>query len=24
MRSQFVTSNRGGTRYIPFAFTEHG
>jgi len=24
LRSQFVTSNRGGTRYIPFAFTEHG
>ena len=25
LRSQFVTSNqRGGRRYIPFAFTEHG
>ena len=25
MRSQFVTSNkRGGTRYMPFAFTEQG
>ena len=24
LRSQIVTSNRGGTRYIPFAFTEHG
>jgi hypothetical protein len=22
LRSQFVTSNRGGTRYQPFAFTE--
>lgn len=24
LRSQIVTSNRGGTRYIPFAFTEQG
>jgi hypothetical protein len=25
MRSQFVTSNpRGGVRYLPYAFTEHG
>ena len=24
LRSQFVTSNRGGTRYLPFAFTEQG
>jgi phage regulator Rha-like protein len=24
LRSQFVTSNRGGRRYMPFAFTEHG
>jgi len=24
LRSQFVTSNRGGRRYLPFAFTEHG
>jgi len=26
LRSQFVTSNkgRGGTRYLPMAFTEHG
>lgn len=24
LRSQFVTSNRGGTRYKPFAFTEQG
>lgn len=25
LRTQFVTSNdRGGRRYIPFAFTEHG
>jgi len=24
LRSQIVTSNRGGTRYLPFAFTEHG
>lgn len=24
LRSQFVTSNRGGTRYLPFVFTEHG
>lgn len=27
LRSQFVTSNkpgRGGTRYLPYAFTEHG
>ncbi len=24
MRSQFVTSKRGGTRWIPFAFTEQG
>jgi hypothetical protein len=23
-RSQFVTSNYGGTRYLPYAFTEHG
>ena len=23
-KSQFVTSNRGGRRYLPFAFTEHG
>lgn len=24
LRSQIVTSNRGGVRYMPFAFTEHG
>jgi hypothetical protein len=24
LRSQFVTSNRGGVRYMPFAFTEQG
>ncbi len=24
LRSHFVTSNRGGTRYMPFAFTEQG
>lgn len=24
LRSQFVTSNRGGMRYLPFAFTEQG
>ncbi|SDD93539.1 ORF6N domain-containing protein [Niabella drilacis] len=24
LRSQFATSNRGGRRYMPFAFTEHG
>ena len=24
MRSQFVISNRGGTRYLPYAFTEQG
>jgi ORF6N domain len=24
LRSQFVTSNRGGRRYKPYAFTEHG
>ena len=24
MRSQFVTSNWGGLRYLPYAFTEHG
>lgn len=24
LRSQFATSNRGGVRYSPFAFTEHG
>ena len=24
LRSQFVTSKRGGTRYMPFAFTEQG
>lgn len=24
LRSQFVTSNRGGLRYMPFAFTEQG
>ena len=24
LRSQFVTSNRGGRRYRPYAFTEHG
>ncbi|OOG63726.1 hypothetical protein B0E44_17045 [Flavobacterium sp. A45] len=24
MRSQFVTSNWGGTRYMPMAFTEQG
>ncbi|MDR1757225.1 MAG: ORF6N domain-containing protein [Culturomica sp.] len=24
LRSQTVTSNRGGTRYMPFAFTEQG
>jgi hypothetical protein len=23
-KSQFVTSNYGGTRYLPYAFTEHG
>lgn len=22
LRTQFATSNRGGTRYMPFAFTE--
>ena len=24
LRSQIVTSNKGGTRYMPFAFTEQG
>ncbi|MEK7375747.1 MAG: ORF6N domain-containing protein [Candidatus Margulisiibacteriota bacterium] len=24
LRSQIVTSNRGGRRYLPYAFTEHG
>lgn len=24
LRSQFGTSSRGGTRYLPYAFTEHG
>jgi hypothetical protein len=24
LRSQIVTSKRGGLRYMPFAFTEHG
>ncbi|MBL4904486.1 MAG: ORF6N domain-containing protein, partial [Flavobacteriaceae bacterium] len=24
LRSQYVTSNRGGSRYAPFAFTEQG
>ena len=24
LRSQFVTSKRGGVRYLPYAFTEHG
>jgi hypothetical protein len=24
LRSQFATSNRGGRRYAPYAFTEHG
>lgn len=24
LRSQIVTTNRGGNRYLPFAFTEHG
>jgi len=24
LRSQFATSNWGGARYRPFAFTEHG
>jgi hypothetical protein len=24
LRSQFVTSSRGGTRYAPYAFTEQG
>lgn len=24
LRSQIVTSKRGGRRYMPFAFTEHG
>ncbi len=24
LRSHFVTSNSGGTRYLPMAFTEHG
>lgn len=24
LRSQFATSNRGGVRYMPFAFTEQG
>lgn len=24
LRSQFVTSNRGGIRYMPYAFTEQG
>jgi hypothetical protein len=24
LRPQFATSNRGGTRYMPMVFTEHG
>ncbi len=24
LRCNFITSKRGGTRYMPFAFTEHG
>ena len=24
LRSQFVTSSWGGSRYLPYAFTEHG
>ena len=24
LRSQIVTSKRGGRRYMPFVFTEHG
>lgn len=24
LRTQFATSKRGGSRYLPFAFTEHG
>jgi hypothetical protein len=24
LRSQFATSSYGGTRYVPFAFTEQG
>ncbi len=24
LRSQFVTSNRGGSRYLPMVFSEHG
>ena len=24
LRSQFVTSNRGGQQYLPFVFTKHG
>ena len=24
LRTQFATSKRGGTRYLPFAFTEQG
>jgi len=24
LRSQFATSNRGGRRYLPYVFTEHG
>ncbi|MFC1613223.1 ORF6N domain-containing protein [Patescibacteria group bacterium] len=24
LRSQFATSNRGGRRYLPYCFTEHG
>jgi DNA repair protein RadC len=24
LRSQFATSSHGGSRYLPFAFTEHG
>ena len=24
LRSQIATSNRGGRRYLPMAFTEHG
>jgi hypothetical protein len=24
LRSQIATSKRGGTRYMPYAFTEHG
>jgi hypothetical protein len=24
LRTQFASSNRGGTRYLPFAFTEQG